>query len=114
MESEKPNWLGALLAVATGVTLMVLVVTDVDETMLSILFGVLGSIVGAGIGWIGRHGAYSVRRPQVAIPCILVAIAMLDMRFTPFRFWSSAILGYWSFFIAVFVYYWPTSAKNKY
>lgn len=116
MESNesKPNWLGALSIIAVGIGLMILPITDVDETLLAIVFGVAGSLFGATIGWLGRHGAYSIRRPQVAVPTILVSIPMTGMRHSPFQFWSSGILGYWTFFLAVVVYYWPGSAKTKY
>lgn len=113
MESRKgPNWFGAISILAVGSILMALAIIEVDETALAIVFGLAGSVFGASIGWIGRHGAYSIRRPQVVIPSILVAIPMTGMRFSPFQFWSPAILGYWTLFAAVLVYFWPNSART--
>lgn len=113
-EEPKPNWLGALSIIIVGIGLMILPITEVEETLLATLFAVVGSLFGASIGWLARHGAYAARRPQVAVPCILVAIPMTGMRHSPFQFWSSGILGYWTLFLAVVVYYWPVSAKTKY
>ncbi len=99
--------LGSAIILVLGLALFGWLVMDYRQPLRATVWALAGALTGLVIGWLGRYGSGSWRRPQIGIPLIVVGLISVRFRYSSDEMWTSAALLFWTVFFAVVVFHGP-------